>query len=173
MVPTATDPNGWITMSLARWPIRAARIERRPRWGVPRIADHDMPAKVRGRASSTLTDPQRRSYVIQGCAPMAAAQESNGFRCRTPVRMSERVESQGAAAIPRMAVYGATETLAAASPAAAAAVMRRDGSTSVAAALSTGSGSPAGVVREAAVTTARRWIQGQSSQFLGLVERAT
>src|SRR5262245_24481234 len=63
---------------------------RRPRWGVLRIADHDMPLKVRGRASSTLTDPQRHSYAIQGCAPLAAAQESDGFRCRTPVRMSAK-----------------------------------------------------------------------------------
>ena len=64
---------------------------RRPRWGVPRIADHDMPVRVRGRASSTLADPQRRSYGIQGSDLLATAPESDGFRrCRTPVRMSAK-----------------------------------------------------------------------------------
>jgi hypothetical protein len=29
------DPNRWITMSLARWPIRAVRIEVSARAGVP------------------------------------------------------------------------------------------------------------------------------------------
>src|SRR5215470_3577146 len=42
------DPNGRITMSLARWPIRAVRIEASAALGCPRIADHDMPVKVRG-----------------------------------------------------------------------------------------------------------------------------
>ena len=39
-----------------------------------------------GRASSTLTDPQRHSYAIQGCAPLAAAQEP----CRQRGRIAGR-----------------------------------------------------------------------------------
>jgi hypothetical protein len=58
------DPNSWITMSLARRPLRAVRIEASAALGVPRIADDDMLMKARGRASSALTDPQRCSYAI-------------------------------------------------------------------------------------------------------------
>ena len=53
-----------------------------------------------------------------------------------------------------MTVYGAMETLAAASPTAAAAVMRRDASTSVAPALLAGTGSAAGMMPGAAVPVA-------------------
>jgi hypothetical protein len=55
-----------------------------------------------------------------------------------------------------MSAFGALETPATASPTAAAAVTQRDGSTSFAPALSTGSGSAAGVVPEAAVPVAAR-----------------
>src|SRR5262249_15713066 len=79
------DPNSWISMSLARWPIRAVRIEASASLG-PRIADHDMPLKVRGRGPSTPTDPQIRTYAIEGCAQLAAAQDSDG----SPVRMSAK-----------------------------------------------------------------------------------
>jgi len=54
----------------------------------------------------------------------------------------------------RMAGISALETLTAASPTAAASGMRRDGSASVAPALSAGAGSAAGVVPEAAVPVA-------------------
>ena len=129
-----------------------------------------MPAYRHPVALALLTFSREAKH---SAAP-AVAESSTGYLVyNSGADVGKGSNRGGSATIPRTAASGAVETLAAASPTAAAAVMRRDGSTSVAAALSTGSGSPAGVVREAAVTTARRWIQGQSSQFLGLVERAT
>src|SRR6516162_9228147 len=59
------DPDGWITRLLAGGRFAQSGSRRRPRGVVPRIADHNMPVKVRGRASSTLTEPQRRGMITE------------------------------------------------------------------------------------------------------------